>query len=89
MLHNKNLLRINAPGIDEGKLEILWSADKCDDTLLYSFQILNTYNAQSQDNARPALMMKASDHHKNLRSCFEFSKIGNSSWIVLVAINAL
>ena len=59
----------------------LWSADKCDNTLLMSFQVLNTQLAQSQDNAMVALMMEAPDCYENLKTVFNHSDMGIYSWI--------
>ena len=79
MLQDKGLLLTNKPGLESGKLEILWSSDKSDDFYLFNFQVLNTFSAQSCDNTRVALVMKAPDTWENLKRAFEFSKLGNFS----------
>ena len=78
MLQSKGLL-IEKPGLAPGKLEVLWSADKSDDFFLCSFQILNTQYAQSCDNTRVALIMKAPDTWENLNRAFKFSELGTYS----------
>ena len=76
VMQDKGLLLTNKPGLEPGKLEVLWSADKSDDFFLFNWQILNTPSAQSCDNTRVALVMKAPDTWENLHRCLNFSKIG-------------
>ena len=76
MLKERHMLQMNKPGIPPNTIQILWSGDKSDSTFLFNFHVLNVELAQSQDNARPALLFEAPDCYDNLDTAFKEAKIG-------------
>ena len=77
MLYDKKFLELNKPGLRPNTVEVMWTADKADSTLLLNFHILNVPKAQSMDNARCALLFEAPDIHENLSIAFDRANLGN------------
>ena len=83
-LNEANLLQKQKCGIQPNTLEVLWTCDKAGDTFLLSFQILNVDKAQSQDNARCALLFVANDNYDNLSAVFRRSNLGNFNQLFIL-----
>ena len=77
MLKDKNFLELNKPGLTPNTIQVMWTADKADSTLLFNFHILNMQKAQSMDNARAAMLFDAPDIHENLKTAIDRANMGN------------